>query len=141
MALRRIIVCGSRDWGVANPRHEESAVKRALQECACIHDFLSWYRYLHVQGIEIITGDGTGADQVGKRWAISNGIEHRSFPAKWDLYGRAAGPIRNREMAIYGADDCVAFWDGESTGTKSMIGLARDHGIPVTIQRINEVGA
>ena len=38
----------------------------------------------------------------------------------WNKHGKAAGPIRNRQMAEY-ADCLIAVWDGKSRGTKNMI--------------------
>jgi hypothetical protein len=42
--------------------------------------------------------------------------------------------MRNEEMAALGADLCIAFWDGRSTGTKDMVDRAYDHGIEVELQ-------
>ena len=42
---------------------------------------------------------------------------NRAFVVAHD---KAAGPIRNRQMAEY-ADYLIAFWDGESRGTRNMI--------------------
>lgn len=69
---------------------------------------------------EVVCGEAQGADIGGKNWAEENGIPVKSFFAQWDKYGRAAGPIRNKEMAEY-ADYLIAFWDGKSQGTKNMI--------------------
>ena len=68
---------------------------------------------------EVVCGEATGADSIGKEWAIKNEIAVKSFPAEWDKYGRLAGPIRNQDMGNY-ADYLIAFWDGESVGTKYM---------------------
>lgn len=69
---------------------------------------------------EVVCGEAQGADIDGKNWAEKNGIPVKSFFAQWDKYGKAAGPIRNKEMAEY-ADYLIAFWDGKSRGTKNMI--------------------
>ena len=68
---------------------------------------------------EIVCGEATGADSIGKEWAIKNGIAVKPFPAEWDAYGKMAGIIRNMDMGDY-ADYLIAFWDGESKGTKNM---------------------
>ncbi len=73
---------------------------------------------------EIVCGMARGADLLGKRWADENNIPVKEFPADWKTHGKAAGHIRNKEMAKY-ADTLVAFWDGESRGTKNMIERAR----------------
>lgn len=40
--------------------------------------------------------------------------------------------MRNREM-LKTADALVAFWDGRSRGTKHMIDIAKEAGIPVRV--------
>lgn len=54
-------------------------------------------------------------------------------PADWKTHGRAAGPIRNREMVELGADICLAFPMGASRGTRGCIALAQAAGIPTTV--------
>lgn len=48
--------------------------------------------------------------------------------------------MRNREMAEYaampdGVGHLIAFWDGKSRGTKSMIQLAKENGLKVKVIR------
>ena len=74
--------------------------------------------------IEIVSGTAKGADTLGERYAKENYLEVTKFPADWDKFGKSAGYRRNADMAIY-ADSLIAFWDGESKGTKSMIHLAK----------------
>ena len=69
---------------------------------------------------EIVSGDARGADTLGAEWANVNGIRLAHFPAKWEMYGKSAGFIRNADMGVY-ADAAIIFWDGESKGTKHMI--------------------
>ena len=69
---------------------------------------------------EVVSGDATGADTLGARWAEENNIPVHHFPADWEKYGKQAGYIRNAEMGEY-ADALVAFWDGKSKGTGHMI--------------------
>lgn len=82
----------------------------------------------------IICGEARGADTLGRKYAEERGIPVQSFPADWDTYGKRAGYIRNEEMARH-ADALVAFWDGESRGTKNMICIASSSGIPIRIIR------
>lgn len=72
----------------------------------------------------IISGRANGADSLGEKFAEEHGIEILYFPAEWDKYGRSAGYIRNKEMANE-ADFLVAFWDGNSKGTKHMIDIMK----------------
>ena len=69
---------------------------------------------------EVVCGEAKGADSFGKTWAIQNNIPVTSFPVDWHTYGAAAGYIRNHQMGDY-ADELIAFWDGQSKGTKDMI--------------------
>ena len=59
---------------------------------------------------------------------------HLLYPADWERHGRAAGPIRNEEMAEV-SDALIAFWDGKSRGTKSMIEIAMRKGLQVAVVR------
>lgn len=61
-----------------------------------------------------------GADALGEHWATVHGIPVKRFPADWNKYGLAAGPIRNGDMAREG-DALLVFWDGESRGTYNML--------------------
>lgn len=77
---------------------------------------------------EVFCGGARGPDTSGKNWAYSLGVPVRMFPADWENYGRRAGFLRNEQMATH-ADALIAFWDGESKGTKHMIDLALRHGL------------
>lgn len=68
---------------------------------------------------EVVCGMAYGIDQSGKEWADNYSIPVAPFPADWDKYGKAAGHIRNKEMAEY-ADALLLIWDGESKGSKNM---------------------
>jgi hypothetical protein len=68
----------------------------------------------------IITGGAKGIDAIGKEYAERKGIKHQEFPADWETYGKAAGPIRNKEMAIIG-NATLAIVDDSSVGTWNMI--------------------
>ena len=86
--------------------------------------------------IVILSGGCRGADAIGERYAIENGYEIRKFVADWDKYGKAAGPIRNEQMAIE-ADYIICFWDYKSRGTKSMIENAKKYSKPYKIKNIS----
>ncbi|MBR2788851.1 MAG: DUF2493 domain-containing protein [Erysipelotrichaceae bacterium] len=86
--------------------------------------------------IEIISGHARGADSLGEKYAEEKGLKCIVFPADWKKYGRAAGPIRNRQMLDYALEEeahLVAFWNGESRGTKNMIDIATKAGISIKI--------
>lgn len=82
--------------------------------------------------ITIISGGARGADALGEAYARERGFNCTVVPAEWNKYGRSAGYRRNQVMAAM-ADALVAFWDGSSPGTRHMIGLARERGLPLRI--------
>jgi hypothetical protein len=82
--------------------------------------------------IEIVSGKAKGADSLGEEYARQNGLKIKEFPADWDTHKKAAGPIRNEEMAKY-ADACIVFWDGGSRGSKDMIDRAKRKNMPLRI--------
>lgn len=69
---------------------------------------------------EIVSGGALGVDRAGEHWADNMYIRKRVFSADWEKHGKAAGPIRNREMADY-ADFAVVVWDGQSRGSANML--------------------
>ena len=94
----------------------------------------SIYKNLPWKITTVISGTANGADNLGELWAIASHIPFKLFPAKWKTHGKAAGPIRNAEMAA-NADALLAFWDGESRGTANMISTARKAGLKVHVVR------
>jgi len=72
-----------------------------------------------IQIYEIISGGAKGVDSCGEKFASSYLIPKKIFPANWKNHGKAAGPIRNKQMAEY-ADALLLIWDGESRGSASM---------------------
>jgi hypothetical protein len=82
---------------------------------------------------EVVCGCAAGVDTLGDRWARTNNVPVKEMPANWNRDGKAAGPIRNREMAKY-ADAAVIVWDGKSAGTRNMIDEMIRHKKPYFLQ-------
>ena len=82
--------------------------------------------------IEIVEGGAKGADTLGKRYGREKEYLIVTFPANWDEHGKAAGVIRNRQMAEY-ADCLIAFFDGKSRGTKNIIEEARKRNLKIRV--------
>lgn len=80
----------------------------------------------------IISGLAHGADTMALKYAAEADLPVEKFEPNWEKYGKAAGPLRNSEM-VERADALVAFWDGESRGTKSVIDLALRAGLTVIV--------
>jgi hypothetical protein len=78
--------------------------------------------------ITIVSGNARGTDKLGEKYGYSKDYNVKIFPANWQLYGKSAGMIRNKEMADYG-NMLIAFWDGVSNGTRNMINLAKTKGL------------
>lgn len=82
----------------------------------------------------LIEGEARGADKLGRQYAERREIPFIPFPAKWTEFGKAAGPIRNREMLESGRPDLVvAFLAPDSRGTANMISQAEKAGVPVKV--------
>lgn len=120
MSMQRILVCGCRDWS------EDGVVFSAISNYILEQE--DDEKFIIVHG-----ACPTGADRVASRFALMFGLSTEAHPADWDAHGKAAGPIRNREMAESGVAVCLAFWDGKSRGTLDMIKLATKAGIAVRI--------
>jgi hypothetical protein len=85
----------------------------------------------NLENIEIVSGNAKGADKLGEQFAKEMGYSLKLFPADWSL-GKHAGFLRNTQMADY-ADCLIAFWDGESKGTKMMIETAKKKSLKVKV--------
>lgn len=81
---------------------------------------------------EVVSGKARGVDTIGELWAKKHGIPVVGFPADWNREGKAAGLLRNLDMANY-ADGLIAIWDGQSRGTKHMIKAMKDRNKPVWV--------
>jgi len=67
----------------------------------------------------ILSGTAKGIDQLGEKWAAKMKIPVELYPAKWGIFGRLAGHLRNNEMVGL-ADVLFLVWDGKSPGSKQM---------------------
>ena len=87
---------------------------------------LGWYR-VH----EVVHGNNGHVDKAAGRVGKALGLIVTPFDADWDMYGKSAGPRRNREMGIYvGAEESLLItWPG-GAGTANMLECAEAIGIP-----------
>ncbi len=79
-----------------------------------------WYNGFELNTLEIVSGAAKGPDSVAIDFARLHNMPIHIYPAKWSVIGKSAGIIRNKQMGDF-ADALIAFWDGESKGTKHMI--------------------
>ena len=114
----RVIIAGTRDFSDYQLLRDkcDAILSSKRQDCNII----------------IVSGTARGADRLGERYAKERGFQLRQFPADWLNDEKKAGPIRNAKMAD-NADALIAFWDGESRGTKNMINNARRKGLAVRV--------
>ncbi len=110
----RLIIAGGRDFA------DRTLMEEKLKE---FYNFGDCFDIGKPNITEIVHGCANGADKMGESIAIDWNIDYTPFPADWEKYGDSAGPIRNEEMKQYG-HLLIAFWDGNSTGTKDMIDRA-----------------
>ena len=115
----KLIVAGSRDF-----HNYELAVKE-------IRDFINTHITAD-EDITIFSGGANGADQLGERFAKEHNYEIKQFQAQWNDFGKAAGPIRNKEMAHH-ATHCLVFWNQVSKGSRNMILEAKKKGLPTKV--------
>lgn len=87
---------------------------------------------LNDKAISIVSGMAPGADTMGYTFAVKHNVLTYQFPADWITYGKRAGMLRNKEMGLF-ADGLLAFWDGQSKGTKQMIDYMQKLGKPVHV--------
>lgn len=82
--------------------------------------------------ISIVSGTARGADILGEHYALEHGYPVHKYPADWETHGKSAGYKRNVQMAEV-ADALIAFWDGQSRGTKHMIDIATNMELKVRV--------
>jgi len=82
--------------------------------------------------IIIVSGHARGADTLGEKYAQDEGFDLEIYPAQWKKLGKQAGYRRNEQMAEV-ADALIAFWDGESKGTKHMIDIMNAKNLQVKV--------
>lgn len=116
----RILVTGSRNWA------DRRSVAIALHTTLVALEL----RDSPEQAI-LVHGAARGLDSTAAEIADRWGLQTEAHPARWDLYGRAAGPRRNGEMVKLGANVCLAFPIGSSPGTRGCMAAARRAGIRV----------
>ena len=106
----RLLICGDRNWSDGN------AIREVIKS---------------FNPTIIIEGEAKGADTLARLSANAMGIETLKFPADWQKYGRAAGPIRNSQMLKEGNPDVVVGFHykiDESKGTRDMLTRAKKAG-------------
>ena len=76
--------------------------------------------YIPEKCSEIVTGGACGIDSCAAEYAKTASIKLTLFIPQYTKYGKYAPIKRNHQIVDY-ADTVIAFWDGNSKGTKSVI--------------------
>ncbi len=112
-------------WIVAGSRtiNSKTLVYKKLHECKDKYGTPS----------EVVSGGAKGVDTFARYWAFDNKIIFKEFKADWQAFGKAAGPIRNQEMANYAGSEAllVLIWDGISKGSSNMRKIAKETGMDI----------
>ena len=121
----RILVTGSRNWT------DKVTIAKAIRE--------AWLVEGRPYGVTVVHGGARGADYIAGVYARRLGFNVEVHEADWDIFGKAAGPMRNKEMVDAGADVCLAFIKNESKGATGCAAMAEKAGIPVVYFREDTV--
>ena len=109
------------------------AGSRTITDPAIVRKAIRQSRF---QITRVISGGCRGVDKLAEGWALENQVPVTVVKPDWDELGKAAGPVRNAEMADI-ADALIAIRaPGISKGTDSMIRIAQGRGLKVFVYHL-----
>ncbi len=76
---------------------------------------------------KLVSGGARGADKFAEVYGLENNIPVETYLPNWQLHGKAAGMIRNKDI-IDNSEQVIAFWDEKSRGTANSIQLSTEQG-------------
>src|SRR5579859_482231 len=86
----------------------------------------------YVRGLDresvVVSGGARGVDSVAVEEAGVCGLEYVVFEADWVSLGKRAGMMRNEKLVLF-CEKVVVFWDGASSGSKSVIELCKKYNV------------
>jgi hypothetical protein len=97
----KLVIAGGRNFNLPT----------SFIHAACLH--------FNLNPTLIIQGEANGVDASAKRYALEQALPQQGVKADWTANGRAAGPMRNAEMALLG-EALLLIWNGQSVGSASM---------------------
>lgn len=130
-----VLVCGDRYWGQKESKNQQTVILEALKLLT------------KESTVSVIHGGAMGADYYAGKACQELKLPCEVFKADWVKYGKAAGPIRNKQMLdklmTSGSNKIVlAFHDNinNSKGTKNTITQAKNLGIKTMLINSKGVG-
>jgi len=81
---------------------------------------------------EIVSGGAVGVDLCAAEFAKKKKMNLVEFLPNYKKYGRSAPIVRNKQIVEY-SDEVLAFWDGKSKGTLSVIRYCEKTGTPCRV--------
>ena len=88
--------------------------------------------YITKDADTVISGGAGGIDSIAEQYADSHRLSKYIVRPRYDLYGRAAPLVRNRQMVDM-ADAVLVIWDGHSKGSQHTLTYAKKMNKPVTL--------
>ncbi len=79
-----------------------------------------------------MSGGAKGVDTSARKYAKEKGVKLTEYLPEYEKYGRSA-PLKRNITIIEYADAVLAFWDGQSRGTKFVIDNCRKRNIPLKV--------
>ena len=89
-------------------------------------------QYVSENVTEIVSGGAKGIDSDAEAYAKANNIKLTVFKPDYESYKRGEPIVRNK-LIVDCADEVLAFWDGNSKGTLSVIEYCRKQGKKITV--------
>ena len=91
-------------------------------------------RYLPPETTELVSGGARGVDRCAEAYAAAHQLPLTVFRPDYARYRRGAPLRRNRQIVDY-SDLVLAFWDGQSPGTRQAIAYCEASGREVRVIR------
>ena len=103
---------------------------RTFTDLGLVEDYI---RNLPLDSI-IISGGARGVDSCAAKVARDKGLQVVEYLPDYEMYGRRAPLLRNITI-INSSDYLIAFWDGQSHGTKHVIDYCKKHNKSITVYK------
>lgn len=121
----RLLITGSRNW----------------TDSHAVLNKIVYYAMAGREDLTVVHGAcPTGADAIADSVCDFLGVNVERYPADWDRYGDAAGPLRNQQMVDTKPDLVIGFVTPESRGTRDCLRRAKAAGIETIVVEASSSG-